>query len=332
MPIVLTGDRPTGKLHLGHYIGSMQNRLALQNAHDHVFYMIADLQALTDNADRPEKVRANVLEVAMDNLAFGLDPNKTTFFVQSQVPEIAELTMLFMNLVTLARLKRNPTVKNEMAQKGFGDDVPVGFLAYPISQAADILAFGASLIPVGDDQLPVIEQANEIGAKFNALYGETFPKIEVALSSVSRLVGIDGSAKASKSLNNAIFLSDPKEEVERKVMSMYTDPDHIRLESPGNVEGNVVFAYLDAFDPNVEEVQALKAQYRAGGLGDVVIKRRLIEVLETLLAPIRERRAALEQNPEMVRAILKDGTARARSAAAKTLAQVRAAVGINYFE
>jgi tryptophanyl-tRNA synthetase len=310
----------------------MQNRLALQDAHDQVFYMIADLQALTDNADNPEKVHSNVLGVAMDNLAVGIDPNKTTFFVQSQVPEIAELTMLFMNLVTLARLKRNPTVKNEMAQKGFGDDVPVGFLAYPISQAADILSFGANLIPVGDDQLPVIEQANEIGAKFNALYGETFPKIDVMLSSVSRLIGIDGNAKASKSLNNAIYLSDPKEEVERKVMSMYTDPDHIRLESPGKVEGNVVFAYLDAFDPDMEGVQKLKEQYRAGGLGDVVIKRRLIDVLETLITPIRERRAAFEQSPEMVRAILRDGTARARGAAAATLKRVRTAIGINYFE
>lgn len=332
MAIVLTGDRPTGKLHLGHYVGSMQNRIALQEKHDHVFYMIADLQALTDNADNPEKVRSNVLEVAMDNLALGLDPKKTTFFVQSQVPEIAELTMIFMNLVTLARLKRNPTVKNEMKQKGFGDDVPVGFLAYPISQAADILTFGANLVPVGDDQLPVLEQANEIGERFNALYGETFPKIEAVLSTTSRLVGIDGNAKASKSLNNAIFLSDSAKEVERKVMAMYTDPDHIKLESPGKVEGNVVFAYLDAFDPDVAGVEALKTQYRAGGLGDVVIKRRLIETLETLLAPIRERRAVLEQNPESVRTVLKEGTARARITAAQTLKQVRNAIGINYFE
>lgn len=332
MKIVLTGDRPTGKLHLGHYVGSMQNRLALQAKHDHVFYMIADIQALTDNADNPKKVHDNVLEVAIDNLAVGLDPAKTTFFVQSQIPEIAELTVLFMNLVTLARLKRNPTVKNEMKQKGFGDDVPVGFLTYPISQAADILTFNATLIPVGDDQLPVIEQANEIVTRFNALYGETFESIEASLSPISRLIGTDGNQKASKSLNNAIYLSDSSDEVARKVMAMYTDPDHVRLDSPGKVEGNVVFSYLDAFDSNTEEVTALKEQYRAGGLGDVVIKRRLIEVLEAIIAPIRERRLAYEKDPEAVRAILENGTRRARETAQETMQKVRAAIGINYFK
>ncbi len=330
-PTILTGDRPTGRLHLGHYVGSIQNRLRLQAEYGQAYYMIADVQALTDNADNPEKVRANVLEVAMDNLAVGLDPEKTTFFIQSQVPEIAELTVLFLNLVTLARLRRNPTVKNEMQQKGFGEDVPAGFLAYPVSQAADILAFKANLIPVGDDQLPVIEQANEIAAKFNALYGETFPKIETVLSSTSRLVGTDGNAKASKSLGNAISLSDTPEEVKRKVMAMYTDPGHTQVDLPGTVEGNVVFAYLDAFDPDAAEVERLKEHYRRGGLGDVAIKQRLIAVLEALLQPIRERRKALEADPAMVTALLKAGTARAREQAARTMAEVRKAIGINYF-
>jgi len=329
---VLTGDRPTGKLHLGHYVGSMLNRLKLQSEHDNVFYMVADIQALTDNADNPEKVRSNVLEVAMDNLAVGLDPAKTTFFIQSQVPEIAELTVLFMNLVTLARLKRNPTVKDEMKQKGFGDDVPVGFLAYPISQAADILTFSANLIPVGEDQLPVIEQTNEIVTKFNALYGETFSKVEPIISTVPRLVGIDGGAKAGKSLGNAISLSDSKKEIEQRVMAMYTDPNHLTVDMPGNVEGNVVFTYLDIFDKHTEEVAQLKAQYRQGGLGDVAIKRRLIEVLEELIAPIREKRKGYEQHPEIVRQILQDGTRKAREVAKQTLRNVKNAIGIHYFE
>ncbi len=330
-PTILTGDRPTGRLHLGHYVGSIQNRLRLQEEYGSAYYMIADVQALTDNAENPEKVRANVLEVAMDNLAVGLDPEKTTFFIQSQVPEIAELTVLFLNLVTLARLRRNPTVKNEMQQKGFGEDVPAGFLAYPVSQAADILAFKANLIPVGDDQLPVIEQANEIAAKFNALYGETFPKIETVLSSTSRLVGTDGNAKASKSLGNAISLSDTPEEVKRKVMGMYTDPGHTQVDLPGTVEGNVVFAYLDAFDPDTAEVERLKAHYRRGGLGDVAIKQRLTAVLETLLAPIREKRKAYESQPEAVLEILRTGTERARLTAQKTMEEVRKAIGIGYF-
>ena len=328
--IVLTGDRPTGRLHLGHLVGSMLNRLKLQNEHGQVFYMIADIQALTDNADNPEKVRNNVLEVAMDNLALGLDPEKTTFFIQSQIPEIAELTVLFMNLVTLARLKRNPTVKDEMKQKGFGDDVPVGFLAYPISQAADILSFGATLIPVGEDQLPVIEQTNEIVAKFNTIYGETFQKVETVLSPVSRLVGTDGGVKAGKSLGNAIYLSDTRGEIERKVMAMYTDPDHIRVELPGKVEGNVVFTYLDIFDPDKEEVSILKDRYRAGGLGDVEIKRRLVDVLEMVIAPIRERRKKYESDPELVQRILRGGTEKAQHVAKQNIRKAKMAIGINY--
>lgn len=329
---VLTGDRPTGKLHLGHYAGSLLNRLHLQEQYPQsAYYMIADVQALTDNADNPEKVRSNVLEVAMDNLAVGIDPGKTTLFIQSQIPEIAELTVLFLNLVTLARLKRNPTIKDEMKQKGFGEDVPAGFLAYPVSQAADILTFKANLIPVGEDQLPVIEQANELAQRFNNLYGNTFNKIETVLSSAPRLVGIDGGAKASKSLGNAIYLSDTTEDVRRKVMSMYTDPTHIRIEMPGHVEGNVVFAYLDAFDPAQEEVAALKARYEQGGVGDSEIKQRLIHVLENLLTPIRERRKVLAAHPEEVMRLLEAGTKKARIQAAQTMNEVKRAIGIQYF-
>lgn len=329
--IVLTGDRPTGRLHLGHYVGSINNRLALQEKHDHAYYMIADIQALTDNFDNPEKVRSNVLEVAMDNLSVGLDPQKTTFFIQSQIPEIAELTVLFLNLVTLARLRRNPTVKNEMQQKGFGEDVPAGFLAYPVSQAADILAFKGNLIPVGDDQLPVIEQANEIVDKFNSLYGEVFAPIKTVLSTTSRLVGTDGNAKASKSLGNAIYLSDSDKELEQKVMSMYTDPNHTRIELPGKVDGNVVFTYLDAFDLDKEELDELKARYSAGGVGDVEIKKRLISTLKTLLTPIRDKRHEFEADPTKVMKILEEGTARARIAAQRTLTEVKQAIGIKYF-
>lgn len=329
--IVLTGDRPTGKLHLGHYIGSIQNRLRLQNEDSTAFYMIADLQALTDNADNPDKVRNNVLEVALDNLACGLDPKKTTMFVQSQVPEIAELTILFLNLVTLARLKRNPTVKDEMKQKGFGEDVPAGFLAYPVSQAADILAFKANTVPVGEDQLPVLEQANEIVQKFNSLYGEVFEKIKPVVSENGRLMGIDGNAKMSKSLNNAIYLSDTPDEIEKKVMAMYTDPNHIHVNDPGKVEGNVVFSYLDIFDTNKKEVEELKAQYTIGGLGDVVIKKRLIEILDQVIAPIREKRELLARDPKKVMEILREGTEKAKETSRKTLDEVKAAIKINYF-
>ena len=328
--IVLTGDRPTGKLHLGHFVGSIQNRIQLQAEHDTVFYMIADVQALTDNAENPDKVRNNVLEVALDNLACGVDPSKTIFFIQSQIPEIAELTIFFMNLVTLARLKRNPTVKNEMKQKGYEEDVPAGFLCYPISQTADILAFKANIIPVGEDQLPVIEQANEIGHKFNSVYADIFPKIEPMVSGTSRLMGLDGNAKMSKSLNNAIYLSDSPEEIEAKVNQMYTDPNHIKVEDPGKVEGNVVFQYLDIFDPNKDEVAELKAQYEKGGLGDVILKRRLTAILQDIINPIRERREYLAKNPKEIMDILEKGTHKAREYAAQTLAEAKRAMKIEY--
>lgn len=329
--VVLTGDRPTGKLHLGHFIGSIQNRIALQNSQDRCFYMVADVQALTDNAENPDKVRDNVLEVVLDNLACGLDPKRTTLFIQSQIPEIAELTVLFLNLVTLARLKRNPTVKSEMKQKGFGENVPVGFLSYPISQAADILFCHGVIIPVGDDQLPVIEQANEIVLKFNALYGNTFQKVEPLLSTAPRLVGIDGNAKASKSLGNAIYLADSYEEIKKKVMQMYTDPGHVHVSDPGKVKGNVVFTYLDIFDTDKEAVKKLKTRYQKGGLGDVEIKKRLIEVLENIIRPIRERREDLAKHPEKIMRILKDGTEVARETAKQTMREVRRAVKIDYF-
>ncbi len=329
---VLTGDRPTGKLHLGHYVGSILNRLDLQEKYEHAYYMVADVQALTDNADNPEKVRRNVAEVALDNLACGIDPEKTTFFIQSQIPEIAELTIFFLNLVTLARLKRNPTVKSEIQQKGFGEDVPAGFLVYPVSQTADILVCKAHIVPVGEDQLPVLEQANEIIQKFNSIYGEVFKKITPVVSKHSRLIGLDGNAKMSKSLNNAIYLSDSDKEIEEKVMQMYTDPGHVHVEDPGKVEGNVVFIYLDIFDSNKEEVEKLKADYIKGGLGDVLIKKRLAEILKTLIKPIREKREALAKDPDYVMNILKEGTAKVRLAAAQTLKEVRAAIKIDYFE
>lgn len=330
--IVLTGDRPTSKLHLGHYVGSIQNRIKLQEQYERCFYMIADIQALTDNADNPEKVRKSTYEVALDNLAVGLSPEKTTFFIQSQVPEIAELTVLFLNLVTLARLRRNPTVKAEMTQKGYGENVPAGFLAYPVSQAADILFCDSNVIPVGEDQLPVIEQANEIVARFNAIYGETFRKIEPLLSSTPRLIGIDGHAKASKSLGNAIYLDDSFDEIQRKVGMMYTDPGHIRLQDPGKVEGNVVFAYLDTFDTDKAKVEYLKHQYRKGGLGDVALKKHLASVLEDIIQPIRTRRRELAKDPALVEKILQEGTREARKTAAITMGKVRRAVKIDYFK
>ncbi len=328
---VLTGDRPTGRLHLGHYVGSIQNRLKLQKEADKSFYMIADIQALTDNAENPEKVRTNVLEVALDNLACGLDSEKTTMFIQSEIPEIAELTILFLNLVTLARLKRNPTVKDEMKQKNFAEDVPAGFLCYPVSQAADILFAKANLIPVGEDQKPMIEQTNEIVDDFNRIYGKTFDRVKHLVGETPRLIGIDGNSKMGKSLNNAIYLSDSKEEISKKVMNMYTDPKHIHVEDKGQVEGNVVFTYLDIFDEDKSEVAKLKEQYQAGGLGDVTIKKRLIEVLEKFIAPIREKREMLAKNPEAVMNILKEGTAKARQVAGETMSEVKKAVQINYF-
>lgn len=328
---ILTGDRPTGKLHLGHFVGSIENRLALQKEGASFFYMIADAQALTDNATNPKKVRDNVLEVALDNLACGIDPKKTTMFIQSQIPEIAELAMYFQNLVTVSRLKQNPTVKTEIKQRGFGESIPVGFLAYPISQAADILAFGASRIPVGADQLPVLEQANEIVDSFNRIYGNTFTRIKAITGEHGRLMGIDGNAKMSKSLGNAIFLSDTAKEVEQKVMQMYTDPLHIHVSDPGEVKGNVVFAYLDIFDSNKEEVAELKKQYKKGGLGDVVLKKRLAKVLNELLEPIRNRRAELAKDPQAVMAILEKGTALARKKAQAVLGEVKTNMHINYF-
>ena len=331
---VLTGDRPTGKLHLGHFCGSIQNRLALQDKYDDVFYMVADVQGLTDNAENPEKVSENVVEVALDNLACGLDPAKTTMFVQSQIPQIAELTVFFLNLVTLARLKRNPTVKDEMNQKGYGEDVPAGFLAYPVSQAADILFVKANIIPVGEDQLPVIEQVNEIVQKFNRLYGnggEIFPHVKALVSNTSRLVGTDGQSKASKSLGNAILLSDSADEISNKVMGMYTDPNHLRIEDPGKVEGNVVFTYLDTFATDKGKVSDFKEQYQKGGLGDVEIKKYLIDVLENFVAPIRTRRNELAKDKAEILKILQKGSEKTEAIAAKTLAEVKQAMKIAYF-
>lgn len=332
---VLTGDRPTGKLHLGHFVGSVQNRLQLQDEASQkksdIYYMIADVQALTDNADNPEKVRGSVLEVALDNLACGMDPKVTTMFIQSQIPEIAELTVFFLNLVTVARLKQNPTVKTEIKQKGYGENVPAGFLAYPVSQAADILTFKAVRIPVGADQLPVLEQTNEIVDSFNRIYGETFMRCKPIISENSRMPGIDGKAKMSKSLGNAIFLSDSPKEIEQKVMQMYTDPNHIHLNDPGEVKGNVVFTYLDTFDPNSGEVAELKKQYKKGGLGDVALKKRLVGVLNEVLTPIRERREVLVRNPKHVMDILEQGTRDARKEAQKTLSEVHMHMKIDYF-
>lgn len=329
---LLTGDRPTGRLHLGHYVGSIQNRVKLQDEYaGNAFYMVADMQALTDNADNPDKVSSNVSEVVLDNLACGLDPEKTTMFVQSAIPEIAELALLFMNLVTLARLRRNPTVKSEMQQKGYGEDVPAGFLVYPISQAADILAFKATVVPVGEDQLPVIEQDNEIVQKFNSLYGEVFQKIKPTVPEQGRLIGLDGNAKMSKSLNNAIYLSDSDKEIEEKVNLMYTDPGHIKVSDPGKVEGNVVFTYLDIFDQNKSEVEELKKQYMKGGLGDVVLKKRLAAVLQGVIGPIRTKREALAKDPQFALQVLKEGTAKAQKVAKATLDEVRQALKIDYF-
>jgi tryptophanyl-tRNA synthetase len=325
---ILTGDRPTGPLHLGHYVGSLANRVALQHAYE-TFILIADLQALTDHADEPERIRQSVMEVALDYLAVGIDPARAAIVVQSRVPELAELTMYFLNLVTLSRLQRNPTVKDEMRQKSFGADVPAGFLVYPVSQAADITAFGAHLVPVGADQVPMIEQTVEIVRRFNRLYGPVLVEPEALVPDVGRLPGTDGAAKMGKSVDNAIFLSDPADVVARSVMGMFTDPYHVRATDAGRVEGNPVFAYLDAFDPDRAGVAALKEHYRAGGLGDVAVKQRLIGVLERFLGPIRARRTALAADPGHVRAILKEGTARGRARAAETLAAVRRAMRLH---
>jgi tryptophanyl-tRNA synthetase len=328
--IILTGDRPTGKLHLGHYVGSLQNRVKLQDEYRQ-FIIIADMQALTDNAENPAKVRDNLIEVALDYLAAGIDPEKSTIFVQSFIPEISELAMYFMNLVTLARAERNPTVKDEMRQKGFGADVPVGFLAYPISQAADILAFKANLIPVGTDQEPMIEQTNEIAEKFNRIYAPVFPAVKALISATPRLPGIDGKAKMSKSLGNTILLSDTDETIARQVMAMYTDANYIHASDPGSVEGNVVFSYLDVFDADKAEVKKMKEHYRAGGLGDVILKKRLTEILQDIIRPIRERREAFAKDIPAVRRILQQGSEKARAVVQETMADVKRAMKIDYF-
>ncbi|MDR1032298.1 MAG: tryptophan--tRNA ligase [Holosporales bacterium] len=328
--IILTGDRPSGRLHLGHYIGSLLNRIDLQNQYKQ-YVMIADVQALTDNFDNPDKIRSSIYELAYDYLAVGLDPKKTTIFIQSQIPEIAELTIYFLNLVNLGRLKRNPTVKAEIQQKGFGNTIPVGFLCYPISQAADIATFQAELVPAGEDQIPIIEQANEIVRRFNSIYNTNCLKeSKPLLSKTPRLVGTDGQNKASKSLGNAIFLSDEPGVIKEKVFSMFTDPDHIRASDPGKVEGNVVFTYLDAFHPDENELEDLKVKYRRGGLGDTVIKGILNDVLQNLLTPIRGKRLSLKK--EYILDVLRTGTNEAKLAVAETMAQVRAAIGVNYLD
>jgi tryptophanyl-tRNA synthetase len=324
-PVILTGDRPTGRLHLGHYIGSLANRIAMQDSTD-MYIMIADVQALTDNFDNPQKVRDNILEVAMDYLAVGLDPAKCTIFVQSRIPALAELTMYYLNLVTVSRLQRNPTVKAEIQQKGFETSLPAGFLCYPVSQAADITAFGANLVPVGEDQLPMIEQTREIVDSFNRIYGETLVKPEGKISKIGRLPGLDGKAKMSKSLNNAIYLSDTPEELASKVKQMVSDPGHIKIEGSGIPEHSIVFQYLDAFDPDKSGLEELKSQYRKGGVPDSHVKERLLTVLTNLLDPIRERRKAFEANPERVQEMLEQGTAKANVTAHRTLSKVRNAM------
>ena len=355
--IILTGDRPTGKLHLGHYVGSLRRRVELQNSgeYERVFVMIADAQALTDNADNPEKVRQNIIEVALDYLSCGLDPERTTIFIQSQIPELCELAFYYMNLVTVARLQRNPTVKAEIQLRGFSDanaeeegpqrqGIPVGFFTYPISQASDITAFRATTVPAGQDQEPMIEQTREIVHKFNAVYGPTLVEPEILLPENAvcmRLPGTDGKAKMSKSLGNCIYLSDSAEEVRKKVMGMYTDPDHLRIDDPGKVEGNTVFTYLDAFCcpehfakylPDYQSLDELKAHYRRGGLGDVKVKKFLIAILNETLEPIRERRAYFEEHISDVYEMLRAGSESARKVAAQTLHDVRNAMRINYFD
>lgn len=330
--IILTGDRPTGPLHLGHYVGSLKNRVELQDTCKQ-YVMLADLQAMTDNVDNPAKVRENLLEVAYDYLAVGIDPRKTTIFVQSQIPQIAELAILYLNLVTVNRLKRNPTVKTEIDQKGYGANVTAGFLMYPVHQAADITVVKATLVPVGEDQLPMIEQTNEIVRRFNFLYKtDVLQEVKAVIAKVSRLPGIDGKAKMGKSLGNAIFLSDSADVVAAKVMSMYTDPDHIRVEDPGKIEGNTVFTYLDAFDPDTHTVADLKAQYERGGLGDVKVKRRLIEILNGFMDPIRERRKEVASDPAAVLKILQEGSLATQEVAARTKQEVIQALQLNYFE
>lgn len=333
--IILTGDRPTGKLHVGHYIGSLKKRVSMQNSGKYDSYiMIADQQALTDNARDPEKIKNSLIQVALDYLAVGLDPKKSTIFVQSQIPALAELNLYYLNLVTVSRLERNPTVKAEIQQKHFERSIPAGFFTYPVSQAADITAFKANLVPVGDDQEPMLEQTREIVRTFNSIYGEVLvePQGVFAPKGSGRLPGLDGNAKMSKSLNNAIYLSDDVDTLRKKVMSMYTDPNHIHVEDPGKVEGNMVFTYLDIFDKDKDKVAELKEQYCAGGLGDVKIKRYLNEVLEAELGPIRARREEFAKDIPAVYAMLKEGSEKANEVANKTLEEVRRAIGVNYFD
>lgn len=344
--IILTGDRPTGRLHIGHYVGSLRERVRLQNSgeFDEIYIMIADAQALTDNAEHPEKVRNNIIEVALDYLACGIDPEKSSIFIQSSVPELTELSFYYMNLVTLSRLQRNPTVKSEIKMRDFEMSIPVGFLTYPISQAADITAFEATTVPAGEDQEPMIEQCKEIVRKFNSIYGDTLVEPEILLpqnKQCCRLPGTDGKAKMSKSLGNCIYLSDTPDEIKTKVMSMFTDPDHLRIEDPGKVEGNTVFAYLDAFAtdehfaeflPDYKNLDELKDHYRRGGLGDVKIKKFLIKVLQTELKPIYDRRLELAKDTDAVYEILRKGTQNAQAKAAQTLAKVRHSMQIDYFD
>ena len=344
--VILTGDRPTGRLHVGHYVGSLSERVRLQNSgdYDEIYIMIADAQALTDNAEHPEKVRQNIIQVALDYLACGIDPEKSTIFIQSMVPELTELTFYYMNLVTVARVQRNPTVKSEIKMRNFEASIPVGFFCYPISQAADITAFRATTVPVGEDQMPMIEQCKEIVHKFNSVYGETLTDPQIVLPSNKaclRLPGIDGKAKMSKSLGNCIYLSDEADVVKKKVMSMFTDPNHLRVQDPGKVEGNPVFIYLDAFCkdeyfaeflPDYQNLDELKEHYQRGGLGDVKVKKFLNKVLEAELGPIRERRKMWEQRIPDVYDILQAGSEVAEKKAAETLNDVREAMKINYFD
>ena len=344
--VILTGDRPTGRLHVGHYVGSLSERVKLQNSgnYDEIYIMIADAQALTDNAEHPEKVRQNIIQVALDYLACGIDPDKSTIFIQSMVPELTELTFYYMNLVTVARVQRNPTVKSEIQQRNFEASIPVGFFCYPISQAADITAFRATAVPVGEDQLPMLEQCKEIVHKFNTVYGETLTEPEIVLPSNKaclRLPGIDGKAKMSKSLGNCIYLSDEADEVKKKVMSMFTDPNHLRVQDPGNVDGNPVFIYLDEFCkpeyfpeflPDYQNLDELKDHYKRGGLGDVKVKKFLNNVLQAELGPIRERRKMWEQRIPDVYDILREGSKVAEAKAAETLKDVKASMRINYFD
>lgn len=344
--VILTGDRPTGCLHVGHYAGSLKQRVIMQDSgeFDEIYIMIADAQALTDNADNPQKIRDNIINVALDYLSIGLDPEKSTLFIQSMVPQLTELTFYYMNLVTVARLSRNPTVKAEIQQRKFEASIPVGFFTYPISQAADITAFGATHVPVGEDQRPMLEQCREIVSKFNTVYGETLVMPQIVLEAnekAQRLPGIDGKSKMSKSIGNCIYLSDTADEVYRKIMSMYTDPDHIRISDPGKVEGNTVFTYLDVFSkpehftrylPDYENLDRLKEHYRRGGLGDVKIKKFLAAVMEEELAPIRQRRKYYENNLPLVMDILKKGSEKAYAKAQNTLDNVRKSMRINYFD